>query len=153
MGQDEQFHPDALQSIRAGLQQLETDQIEFENPAVAVDRLGALWQVKQVFRSALAEKVARYVTREPNWYVGITDEFRKNTRDIDRKLQGRILQAIHDIITRPTVPRGNTVKPLTGELKGLWRYRIGNYRLVNRPDTGNRQVVLVTFVSRGRAYV
>jgi hypothetical protein len=48
---------------------------------------------------------------------------------IDRKLQGRILEALVEITKNPTEVRGDTVKPLTGDLKGFWRYRVGDYRI------------------------
>ncbi len=81
----------------------------------------------------------------------MTDEFIKAVQAIDRKLQGRILEAISYLSRKPTEPKGDTVKPLTGDLKGLWRYRLGDYRLVYRPEEEDRQVVLVTFTSRGAA--
>ncbi|MBE9127810.1 MULTISPECIES: type II toxin-antitoxin system RelE family toxin [unclassified Coleofasciculus] len=65
------------------------------------------------------------------WLIAWSDEFVKNIQNIDRKLQGRILEAISHISAQPTVSTGDTVKPLKGELKGLWRYRIGKYRLVS----------------------
>ena len=82
----------------------------------------------------------------------MSDEFLNAVQGIDRKLQGRVLEAMGYISTKPTEPKGDTVKPLTGEMKGLWRYRIGDYRLVYWPDTQNRRVVLVDFTSRASAY-
>ena len=89
---------------------------------------------------------------EPEWYIGMTDEFSKNIRNIDRKIQGRILEAINDIIKDPTSLRGDTVKPLTGNLNGFWRYRIGDFRLVYQPNKQSRLILLHTFASRGDIY-
>ena len=56
--------------------------------------------------------------------------FRKQIEPVDKKLQGRILLAITELTAQPNVLRGDTVKPLQGDLNGYWRYRIGDYRLV-----------------------
>ena len=62
------------------------------------------------------------------------------------------LVAIGEIQSAPRTPRGDTVKPLTGELRGLWRYRIGDYRLVYRPSWNGRTVMLIAFAGRGSVY-
>jgi len=95
---------------------------------------------------------ARYTATIPNWYIGMSNEFIRAIQGIDRKLQGRILEAISHISSEPTTPKGDTVKPLTSDLKGLWRYRIGDFRLVYYPDSDGRRVVLVRFSSRSGVY-
>jgi mRNA-degrading endonuclease RelE of RelBE toxin-antitoxin system len=72
--------------------------------------------------------------------------------DIDRKLRGRVLEAVMKICEAPMTLQGDTVKPLTGTLSGFWRCRIGEYRLVYKPDTNLKQVLLFEFSSRGSAY-
>ncbi len=51
-------------------------------------------------------------------YIAMSDECIKTIRAIDRKLQGRILEAISYLSRKRTEPKGDTVKPLTGDLKG-----------------------------------
>jgi mRNA-degrading endonuclease RelE of RelBE toxin-antitoxin system len=87
-----------------------------------------------------------------SWTIGLSDDFLKSIGSIDRKMQGRILEAISKLIRAPTEAVGDTVKPLTKNLAGLWRYRIGDYRLVYQPDTESRGVVLISFSPRGGAY-
>lgn len=125
----EQFHPDELASIRAGLKEFETGQIEFGHPAMATEKLKELWQFDDSGLLSIREKVARYLPGEPDWYLGMSNEFTKAIRGIDRKLQGRILEAISYISSKPTSPRGNTVKPLTGDLRIL---ALSNRRLQSR---------------------
>jgi mRNA-degrading endonuclease RelE of RelBE toxin-antitoxin system len=94
-------------------------------------------------------------TLEPariSWMLGMTKDFRKAIREIDRKLQGRILEAINDISENPVQPNGDTVKPLSGDMKAFWRYRIGDYRLVYLPDREKHQITLWTFAARGGVY-
>lgn len=43
--------------------------------------------------------------------------------------------------------------PYTGTLKGYWKLRVGDYRLVCRIETRDEQIVLVIYVAhRSRAY-
>jgi len=85
--------------------------------------------------------------------VSFTSEFRKNLSQYnDKKLQGRVLEAVAEIIVTPTTKRGNTVKPLTGPLAGQWRYRIGDYRLIYLPDEDAKRVSLIAVRPRGNAY-
>lgn len=90
--------------------------------------------------------------RTPDWYIGFSNEFLKSIMGVDRKLQGRILEAISKIGDTPTTPIGDTIKPLTGDLAGLWRYRVGDNRLVYFPHRPSRRITLICFGSRGRIY-
>jgi mRNA-degrading endonuclease RelE of RelBE toxin-antitoxin system len=47
---------------------------------------------------------------------------------------------------------GDTFKPLHGDLDGLWRYRVGDWRLVIKPKVGAAEIELVTFAARGSVY-
>ncbi len=167
----ERFSPAELASIHSGFKEVETHQVNFEHAAAAGDRLIELWQsdLKNPLTAEPEEEISyRYeqeegfvdyerealdlIIREPKWHLGMSGEFTKAIQGIDRKLQGRILEAITYIVSKPMEPKGDTVKPLGGELNGLWRYRIGDYRLVYRPDTQNGRVLLVAFTSRAGAY-
>jgi mRNA-degrading endonuclease RelE of RelBE toxin-antitoxin system len=86
------------------------------------------------------------------WLIGMSDHFIKSLRKIDKKLMGRILEAMTHICREPTTPKGDTVTPLTAELKGLWRYRIGDFRLVYQPEAAKKRVTLLTFAGRGSVY-
>jgi mRNA-degrading endonuclease RelE of RelBE toxin-antitoxin system len=86
------------------------------------------------------------------WSIAFTPTFRKAISVVDRKLQGRVLSALTELSEKPTMAHGDTRKPLTGELKGLWRYRFGDYRLVYEPREEKRIVVLLDFDARGGVY-
>lgn len=92
------------------------------------------------------------VRRPPPWFLGMSRAFTNAISGIDRKLQGRILEALAQICSDPVKARGDTIKPLRGELDGCWRFRIGDYRLVYSadPETGN--ITLLAFASRGSIY-
>jgi mRNA interferase RelE/StbE len=86
------------------------------------------------------------------WLIGFARPFRKAVESIDRKLQGRILEAMTDIANEPVTNRGDTVKRLSGDMNGFWRYRIGDFRLVYYPDEATHTITLYDFASRGSAY-
>jgi mRNA-degrading endonuclease RelE of RelBE toxin-antitoxin system len=98
------------------------------------------------------ESNIRSGSADRNWLLAMTHDFIKEIQSIDRKLQGRILEAIGDICQNPVTIRGDTVKPLSHEMKGLWRYRLGDYRLIYQPVPATRQIILIRFDSRGGVY-
>jgi len=87
-----------------------------------------------------------------NWGFKITKDFMNSIKKVDKNLQGRILQAITTITLSPNTIMGDTIKPLTGDLNGYWRYRIGDYRLIYKPIEKWSEILLITFSSRGAAY-
>lgn len=90
--------------------------------------------------------------KSTSWTLSLTNAFVKETKGIDRKLQGRILECLLDLINEPMTVRGDTCKPLSGKLAGLWRLRIGDARLIYKPDTCMHIVYCLSFSSRGEAY-
>ena len=103
-------------------------------------------------KSAAERSVTRFKLAGPDWYIGFSDEFLKCVSGIDRKMQGRVLEAISRISNAPTTNVGNTVKALTAGLSGLWRFRIGDYRLVYFADPKSKQVTLLSFGPRSSVY-
>ena len=91
--------------------------------------------------------------RPPPWYLGLSNSFKNSVRNIDRKLQGRILDALMEIADDPITPRGDTVRALAGPLAGCWRYRIGDFRLVYEPDRESGNITVLSFASRGSVYL
>lgn len=88
----------------------------------------------------------------PDWFIGITSNFSKSIKKADKKIQGRILEAIARITSDPISPSGNTIKRLSGEKDGMWRYRIGDYRIIYYPDKNTKHILLLSFSPRGSAY-
>ena len=118
------------------------------------ESMKALWQPPVPDLDVLYD-IGRYPTPKPNkreWALALTDEFIKSTGGIDRKLQGRILEALLLIASAPTSPRGDTFKALTGDLAGLWRFRLGDFRLLYKPDEPTMRIYLLSFGGRGAIY-
>ena len=71
------------------------------------------------------------LAQPPPWAIGFSKQFKKDTKALDRKLQGRVLEVLEELsgYEFPFHASGDTFKPLVGELAGCWRYRIGDHRL------------------------
>jgi mRNA interferase RelE/StbE len=48
--------------------------------------------------------------------------------------------------------QGNNVKRLTGEFAGIWRYRVGDWRVLYRIDDQARRVMVLTVAHRREVY-
>lgn len=86
------------------------------------------------------------------WTIFYSKEFLKSTFQVDSELGSKILEAEKQIRSNPCTILGDTIKPLTGKFKGLWRYRIGDVRIVYYPNKETRNILMVTISSRGKVY-
>lgn len=69
------------------------------------------------------------------WSVEFNDTAKRQLSKLDRKWQAAILDYLEDQIATLDDPRSRG-KPLVGDGKGLWRYRVGDYRILcKRRDT------------------
>ena len=104
--------------------------------------------------SELESSIPQFQVREepPDWFIGITSNFSKSIKNVDKKIQGRILEAIARITSDPISPSGDTIKRLCGEKDGMWRYRIGDYRIIYYPDKNTKHILLLSFSPRGSVY-
>ena len=104
--------------------------------------------------SADRDVVAARLKSPPPWRIAFTRRFDKDIAQLDRKLQGQILETLRKLssFAWPFQIQGDTFKPLTGELKGMWRYRLGDFRLVVKPVLMDSELDLVTFAARGSVY-
>lgn len=116
----------------------------------AVAHLGEEYLVK--LNRDIGRAYSEAVGPSTDYYVAMAKGFWKSMQKMDRNLKGRVLDAIRVITDNPIEPRGDTIQPLKGDNKGLWRYRLGDFRLQYLPDEKNRLVTLIEFSSRGHAY-
>lgn len=82
------------------------------------------------------------------WQVEWDDRARRELRRLDGSIQRQILRYLRERIATNNSPR-RFGKVLTGDRVGLWRYRVGDYRLVCRIED-DRLVVLVLAVGHRR---
>ncbi len=130
-----------VQQAESELPLLEAHPLEFANEMLTSGRPTRIKEVRS----------STYLPED--WLVSFTSEFQKSVFDMnDKKLQGRILEAVTKICKKPMEPHGDTIKPLSGKLAGKWRYRIGNYRLIYLPDEKKRTIFLLVIGPRGDIY-
>lgn len=77
-----------------------------------------------------------------------TRKFEKEFRKLDKYTQRMIAGWIDMNLASTTTPRRQG-KALTGDLRGLWRYRIGTYRLICKIED-NKLVILALHVGHRR---
>ena len=63
------------------------------------------------------------------WTVEIDAFAQKQLRKLDRPVQRRLLDWLDERIEGCKNPR-HFGEPLRGDLNGLWRYRVGDYRIM-----------------------
>lgn len=79
------------------------------------------------------------------WIIIYSDDFIKDFAKLDRPIQLMVRAWIQKHLIEIDDPR-LFGKPLAGNLKGLWRYRIGDYRLLVEISNG---VLTILFISIG----
>jgi mRNA interferase RelE/StbE len=79
-----------------------------------------------------------------------TEDARKALKKMDAATSGTIISWIEKNLAGTDNPRRNG-KALTGDLAGLWRYRVGDFRLFAKIEDG-RLVILVLDVRNRRKY-
>ena len=63
------------------------------------------------------------------WTVEVSNYAEKQLRKLDKPMQKRLLDWLEDRLEGCKNPR-HFGEPLRGEMAGLWRYRIGDYRVI-----------------------
>jgi mRNA interferase RelE/StbE len=84
------------------------------------------------------------------WTIELDDGARRAFRKIAREQADRITRYLEEL-TALEDPRQRG-KALTGSLKGLWRYRVGDYRIVVRIYDERLVVLVLTLAHRREGY-
>jgi mRNA interferase RelE/StbE len=82
------------------------------------------------------------------WTVEVSDFAERQLRKLGRPVQQRLVDWLYDRLEGCKDPR-HFGEPLKGELDGLWRYRVGDYRILCEIRE-HRLIVLVLAVGRRR---
>ena len=118
-----------------------------------------LWQpqsvgdhVGMIVRGANPEVVPRPGPHGgPEWRFTTARAFQRDLWSQKQQFD-RILGAIVEICRDPMTARGNTVKPLRNQFQGMWRYRLGDLRLIYEPDAEKTVVHFLGLKPRSDAY-
>ena len=85
------------------------------------------------------------------WTIDYTDTPKEQLRKLDKPIARRIVDFMDERISVSDNPR-QSGKALTGPLGGLWRYRVGDYRVICDIQDGALRVLVVEVGNRGNIY-
>lgn len=85
------------------------------------------------------------------WKVEFDERARKELRKLDPDTQQRILKWLRQRIAGQPDPR-HFGKSMKGHMKGLWRYRIGSWRLICQLQDEDQLVLVVRIGHRRDIY-
>lgn len=85
------------------------------------------------------------------WNVEFNETAKRQLAKLDRQWQVAILDYLQDRIATLDDPR-RSGKPLVGDRKGLWRYRVGDYRILCELRDNELVVLVVTISHRRQVY-
>jgi mRNA interferase RelE/StbE len=85
------------------------------------------------------------------WQVKFDDRASKELRKLDQQSQKRILIWIRENLATSESPRRKG-KSLKGSMKGLWRYRIGDYRIISQIKDDEVLILIVRVGHRKDIY-
>ena len=86
-----------------------------------------------------------------SWRVEISRSAEKQIQKLDRTAQGSIIRFLRERVQAADNPR-QWGKPLHGDKGGLWRYRVGDYRLICKIHDERVTVLVVSVGHRKDVY-
>lgn len=90
--------------------------------------------------------------QEKKWRVELSKSAFKHLKKIDSKTAQKILDDLQKLEELENPLLHQDVRPLVGQLKGFYRLRIGNKRIIFELDRNNKRIGVHTIVHRGDAY-
>jgi len=88
--------------------------------------------------------------RQAIWEIFLTKPANKYYDHVTSELQEQFDHCFAALEANPLF--GTNIKPLAGSLKGLYRYRTGDWRIIYRPLRDKKAVEIIAILPRGDAY-
>jgi mRNA interferase RelE/StbE len=85
------------------------------------------------------------------WAVKLTDDAKRDLRKLDNPIQKQIAGFLTDKLQATENPR-TTGKALQGSLCGLWRYRVGDCRILCRIEDKELVILVIEIGHRKAVY-
>lgn len=85
------------------------------------------------------------------WLIDLTETARKSLQKLDKPQARRITDFLRERVTDADNPRSQG-RALTGPLGGLWRYRVGDCRIICDIQDGALRVLVVEVGNRKEVY-
>ena len=86
------------------------------------------------------------------WAVKVSSAAEKHYNRLDNKVRGKIKKKLLDFSGLQNPLSHKDVKPLTGDLKGFYRLRVGEYRVVFSLIHDEKTIAVVNIAPRGGVY-
>ncbi|MBL7084382.1 MAG: type II toxin-antitoxin system RelE/ParE family toxin [Candidatus Aminicenantes bacterium] len=89
---------------------------------------------------------------EKNWKVELSKEAIKDLINLDKNVSSRLVNKLNKLEISENPLSLKDVRPLVGKLKGFYRLRVGEYRIIFELDRHNKRIGIHIIVLRGNAY-
>jgi mRNA interferase RelE/StbE len=87
-----------------------------------------------------------------NWKIEIKPTAERQYLKLDIKTRERIKRALRELELEENPLLHHNVKPLIGQLKGDYRLRVGDWRLLFTPENKKKIIYIYAILPRGDAY-
>jgi len=84
------------------------------------------------------------------WSIEVSPRAEKALRKLDRPVAQRIRDGLIQLASLDEPAK--SCKALSGPLTGLWRYRVGNYRVILDIDHGHVVIIALDIGHRSKIY-
>lgn len=91
------------------------------------------------------------MTHDTKWTVRFTKGAAKQFEHLNSPIQRQISLYIFERLETPKDPK-RFGKPLTGDKRGLWRYRVGDYRLICEVNSTKLLILVARVAHRKEVY-
>ena len=85
------------------------------------------------------------------WKVVVSDRARRSIDSLGSEVQKRITAFLVERLESTDEPE-KLGKALTGKLVGLWRFRVGDYRLIGKIERNRLVILIVEIDHRSKIY-
>lgn len=85
------------------------------------------------------------------WKIEFDSDVEKDLKKLGHTAQKRIIKYLKEKISTSSDPR-SLGKPLSGDLNGIWRYRVGDYRILAKIEDEQFVVLVVHVGHRKNVY-
>jgi mRNA interferase RelE/StbE len=90
--------------------------------------------------------------QEKIWSAELSKSAFKHLKKLNKKTANRILEALEKLENAENPLFHKDVRPLIGELRGFYRLRVGEYRIIFELDRKHKRIGIHLILSRGNAY-
>lgn len=87
-----------------------------------------------------------------SWSIKFSSIAEKYFNKLDRKKRQKIAEKLRSLAKLPNPLEHPQVQPLTAELKGFYRLREGNYRIIFSVLSKEKIIAVVNVFPRGKGY-